>query len=643
MKLLSVIRTVVLGGVLLLGGAVAQAQSPLLMAGKETLFQRVLVRDGGPRFVAPDQPSGETVYPLQPFWVYERQGDWVQVGADETGAELFWLPQDSVIDWKQNIVATFEGSANIDRLLFFRDLDAAYEVVESEAPAVDAGRLRQQALRSESGGVASEKVVALGPRETVDLRKNLYVMPILSTEEAVFENGSFVNLLEVAVAQAKARNDDQIAPAEGSEEDIRRSYKSAVVFVVDTTVSMQPYINATREALIDIFNQTNLLGTEDAISFGLIGYRDNLRASPGLEYDVKTFVTLEDGSHKDRFLAGIDLMTEARESSANFREDAYAGVEYALSAMDWRGFGARFIVLVTDAGPREATDELSSTGLSAAGLNSMIKERLGAAIAVMHLRSPKGKRDHASAEAAYRELASLPNLSPLYFPIENGNPKLYRQSAQALGELIAGQVLAFRSGKEENTPDPQETTLSAVGRTMQLAYLGAKKGVKAPDVFRAVVADRDFQRTGLKPLSIRLLLNKSELSDLEQALRIIVTKSEENVIDPDKFFAQVLGAAADMSRTPGKVSRRGSETLAQAAAIDEYIEDLPYKSRIMAITEDDWIRMSISEQQTIVNELYEKMERYRRYNEATDSWVDFMGAGGRADQLVYPIPLDDLP
>ena len=98
-----------------------------------------------------------------------------------------------------------------------------------------------------------------------------------------------------------------------------------------------------------------------------------------------------------------------------------------------------------------------------------------------------------------------------------------------------------------------------------------------------------------------------------------------------------------MSRRPDKVSRRSDPNLAEAVNISEFLEDLPYKSRIMSISEDEWIRMSISEQQTIVNELYEKIERYRRYNSATDQWVDYLGTGATAESLVYPMTLNDLP
>ena len=643
--------------------AAAAAETPLLMEGKTSLYQRVLLREAVARHSAPDTPEEAMLRPLQAFYVYAREGDWLKVAAGDAGADPFYIPAAVAIDWKQNIVATFEGSENLGRLMFFDGFDSAYSVVEAEDPASAAAPLRAEAEAAEAGGEPSETVVAMGPRTAVDLRQNLYVMPILSAEEAVFENGSFVNLLEVAVARADGGGgetslDPSLIPGPDGgalqvPEELRNNYRVGVVFVVDTTLSMQPYIDATRAALEEVYANVAKSEAADAVSFGLIGYRDNVTAVPGLEYAAKTFVTLQDGYSGEAFLKGIEGMTEATVSSRNFREDSFAGIELALEGMDWSGFGGRFIVLVTDAGPRLADDELSTTGLSAEGLNSLVKERLKAAIAVMHLRSPNGADDHGRAEAAYRSLASLPNAPPLYFGIANGDAETYRETARRVGQLIVDQVTSFRSGGTIGPKDPlpdvegqdaaSVDTVASAGRTMQLAWLGAQTSEKAPDVFEAVVADRDFDRTGLKPLSIRVLLSKSDLSDLQEALKIIVEKAEENIIDPDKFFEQVLGAAADMSRNPERVSRRSAETIAEAVALDELIEDLPYKSRIMAITEDDWLRMSISEQQTVVNELLEKIERYSRYNEATDTWVDVLGSEADGASLVYPMKLDDLP
>ncbi|GFE64095.1 vWA domain-containing protein [Litoreibacter roseus] len=625
---------------------------PLLMDGKSQLYERVLVRDRVPARDGPNGAPGEEVAPLKPLYVYARDGDWVHVAPRDEGGGQFWLPSDAVVSWNQNIVVTFEASSNVDRVLFFSDLDGLYDVVEAEDPGPGAAALREAAKAAESGGPASETIVALGPREQVDQRQNLYVMPILEAEEAIFENGALVNLLKVAVARANT-GDRQATPKVdapiGAPDRFRENFKAGIVFVVDTTISMEPYIRGTRAALQEIYQNVAQSAAGDVVSFGLIGYRDSLTAAPGLEYDVRTFVTLQDGSDLQSFLNGIDQMTEAKSSSRNFREDSYAGVEHAIRALDWSGFGSKLIVLVTDAGPREAGDELSSTKLSAAGLNTVVKERIGAAIAVLHLRTDKGAQDHDRAEQAYRDLSREPNQASLYFGVENSDPAEYKRVAQNLGQLIVDQVVSFRKGTEpedfpKSAPNSEfARALSSAGRTMQLAYLGREQGTEAPDVFEAYVADRDFDRTGLKPLSIRLLLTKSELSDLDEALKIIIEQQEENILNPTEFFSQVLGAAADMSRRPDEVSRRSDLSLAEAVSISEYLEGLPYQSRIMSITEEDWIKMSFSEQITVTNELYEKLERYRRYNEATDQWVDYLGTGAQAENLLYPMQLNDLP
>ncbi|MFO7771322.1 MAG: vWA domain-containing protein [Roseovarius gahaiensis] len=650
-----VLQTVVLAGVLgafLWGSMASAADRPLLMDGKESLFERVLVRDSTAMFDAPDGRGSGQLRPLQPLYVYAESGDWLRVARGDKGDNLFWVPANTVTPWRQNIVATLQTSANLDRTLFFSDYDAIYDVVESEAPGLSAQTLRQEAEAAETANGDSERIVALGPRDAVNLRDNLYVMPILETEEAIFENGSFVNLLKVAVARAQPDDApiDNDPVADVTPEEAQGAFRAGVVFVVDTTISMEPFIRRTQAALEEVYDGVRRTGAQEAVSFGLIGFRDNLQAAPGLGYDVQTFVDLNAGFDASAFLNGITRMTEAGASSRNFREDSYAGIEHALQAMDWTPFGAKFIVLVTDASPREANDGYSKTRLSAKGLGTLVREKINGAIAVMHLRTPQGANDHDRAEAAYRELTRQPNVPPLYFPIENGDRDEYQARARQLGQIVADQVNRFRGGEDprdfsddDDTIDEDTKAFRAAGRTMQLEYLGRSRGSEAPDVFEAVVADRDFARPGLKPLSIRLLLTKAELSNLDEALRIIIEKAEENVINPDDFFGQVLGAAADMSRRPDKVSRRSDPTLAEAVNVSEFIEDLPYKSRIMAITEADWVRMSISEQQTVVNELYEKIERYRRYNAATDQWVDYLGVGASAGGLVYPMMLDDLP
>lgn len=644
-------------------GSASFAETPMLMEGKSSLFQRVLIREQTTRHDSPDGAAGDALAPLQPLFVYERQDGWLRVGKDDEGADTFWVVADKTTEWRQNIVATMEGSENLGRVLFFANEDAVFNAVESEDLSITVAAMRDAAIAAEQGGPPSEDIVALGPRATPDLRESLYVMPILSSEEAILEtNGAYVNVLKVAVARAGNTNRVATDTASGEITDrgselpvvAREDFRAGVVFVVDTTISMEAYIRGTRDALQTVYQNFAAGGLEDAVSFGLVGYRDSLDAAPDLGYDVRTFVTLDEGADPAAFLAGISQMTEAESTSRNFREDSFAAIDYALEEMNWAGFDARYIVLVTDASPRLADDEFSKTGLTGSALNSLVRERLGAAIAVLHLRTDRGSNDHARAEAAYRDLAGQSNQASLYFPVADGDPAAYISAAEKLGTTIATQVATFRGGDdsaleagqipEADTPaDPITAAIASAGRTMQLAYLGRESGTAAPDVFEAYVTDRDFDRPGLNPLSIRLLLTKSQLSDLDESLRLIMRMGEENILSADQMFNQVLSAAADMSRRPDTVSRNADTTLAEVALIAELLEGLPYQSRIMTVTEDDWLRMSISEQQTILSGLADKIELYARFNESTDQWVDYLGTGADADNLLYPMKLNDLP
>ena len=72
------------------------------------------------------------------------------------------------------------------------------------------------------------------------------------------------------------------------------------------------------------------------------------------------------------------------------------------------------------------------------------------------------------------------------------------------------------------------------------------------------------------------------------------------------------------------------------------LEGLPYRSQIMNLTEDDWLRMSISEQQELIDLFYEKVERYRQASRVVENWVRLSEEHG-ADDAVFPMSLDDLP
>ncbi|MCP5367058.1 MAG: hypothetical protein H6906_06040 [Hyphomicrobiales bacterium] len=101
-----------------------------------------------------------------------------------------------------------------------------------------------------------------------------------------------------------------------------------------------------------------------------------------------------------------------------------------------------------------------------------------------------------------------------------------------------------------------------------------------------------------------------------------------------------------MSRDPNQVAGQQGAAAARPSArlglIDEYIADLPYKSKVLNIDEDLWLSWSVGEQEAFVQEIDSKIKLYTTYHDDRDRWVALDG-GRIPGDAVYPVPLDALP
>src|SRR5690606_11169725 len=204
--------------------------------------------------------------------------------------------------------------------------------------------LRERAI---SGDVAGTPVAAIQPEGFIDIRRNFYLVPILSHED-VLAGDYPARLLQVASVPLRY-------PA-GQD-----PYRAGIVFVVDTTISMQPYIERTRDIMREVYGQIEAAGLSDRVGYGLVGFRASTEAVPGLEYVSRLFADLTGSG--EQFLSQVGAVRAATVSSQGFNEDAYSGLRQAIDEIDWSGYFARYVILITDAGPRLGGDPLSGTGL----------------------------------------------------------------------------------------------------------------------------------------------------------------------------------------------------------------------------------------------------------------------------------------
>lgn len=622
----------------------AMAAEPLLMPGKQTLYQRVLTRPGAALVPQPGATDGTVQTPFSVFYVYDRRTvggqSWVAVGATAQGTVDGWLPADGVIDWKQTMVLAFTNPAGRARTLFFDERAPLVDLLEADDRDQRATELVEAAAQS---GPTPPEVVAIEPATHVDIDNQFYLLPILEAEEAYLDSGFPLRLVEIA--SLPLETDPTPAPSQAE------PFTAAVVFVIDATTSMGPYIDRTRQAVKTIYERIEAAGLGGRVRFGLVAFRDHLGKDPGIEFVSRLFVDPNEAETRRDFFARVDDLAPARVSTTGFVEDAYAGLLTAIDRIDWQDFGGRYVVLITDAGARDLDDPLSTTGLDARLVRRLAEDQ-GIAIFALHLQTPAGRGDHAQAEAQYRALTSYAGLPPLYFPVAAGTVQTFGAVVEALADTVVDDVAAASTGASA-LPKPAAAAPTSVagqaaqaaaqvGHAMRLAWLGRVQGTQAPEVFRAWATDRDPTQPDRATFDVRVLLTRDQLSDLQQALRHIVDAARTGQLSPGDFFDQLRSAALAMGRDPGRIGTAQARNLAETGLMGEYLEGLPYRSKVMNIDQDLWTSWSIGQQQAFIDELQAKMRLYQRYHDDTDKWIA-LDRGRVPGDAVYPVPLEALP
>jgi hypothetical protein len=621
------------------------ARQPLLMEGRSALFQRVILRPGarlaeGPDANAPAQPTpGFGV-----FYVYARQGSgadaWLEIGAAQDGRTQGWVRAERTIDWKQTMVLAFNNPAGRERAMFFREAETPRALwLNTRGGAAEATRLREAARANTEG-----PVIALEPENFIDITRQFYLLPIISAQRVENEAAQEARLLEVISAPAQA------VPPTPADPDALRNYRGAVVFVVDTTISMGPYIERTREALKRVVDRIRDTAVRDNFRFGMVAFRDHMGGNPRLEY-VTRMVSLPDlAEASDAILPRLSQLAEARESNEGFDEDSLAGIKLALDEVPWQQYGGRFVILITDAGARDAKDPRGQTQMGPEEMRQLAQsEAKQVAIYAIHLKTPEGRNNHARAERQYRELTRFGAAGELYYPINEGNLNQFGQTVDGLTDALLAQVAAAVGRPIAGIRAPQsaaERRLSEqaeiVGTAMRLSYLGRERQQTAPDVVRSFVLDQELNpadpRPEKRPLDVRVLLTRNQLSDLATTLRNIIQAQAAARLSPESFFERVRAAAAVTARDP----RRMAEFQRLGGAFGEFLQDLPYQSQIMEFTQEEWNSMGAGRRTEIVNALEAKLRLFEEFNRQPSLWVSFDG-GRNPGEAMYPVPLDALP
>lgn len=414
---------------------------------------------------APGNIAAENIAAFKPMYVFARDGvdyadpvnpkGWYQVGEQDQAA-TGWIQAKDALEWQQALLVSYThpGSGDEARkpVLGFDSFNSLKGIVESPDRAAGAA-IRYDAL---SSGQKPEGVVTTEPSGMfLDIDETFYIYPVLSWKpyDGLDEAARYLQVVS-STPGARASAPTQFTldnPEVRSEiagggavkmEVATRDLSVAVVFVMDLTTSMGPFVDATKSAINTLATDLEKEpATAGKIKFGLVGYRDNATMFPDMEFTAKNFTpTLLD---RAAFADVISAQVKATElSSRDYQEEVFAGVKEALKSA-WGDSTVRLIILVGDASSHVLGHPQNTTGLDEAGVRRLVTDA-NASLIALHLKDEEDKDDWDLATKQFSVLAKNPGMErPALVGVNARQPAEYEESIKA----IAGEFIALFSGK----------------------------------------------------------------------------------------------------------------------------------------------------------------------------------------------------
>jgi serine/threonine-protein kinase PpkA len=610
------------------------------------------------------------VKPFTVLYVYERRDVngrlWFRCGAGTRGSNLFWLRDDRVSEWKQSMVLLFDEKVGRQPLLFFKRKNDILDIAGSPGirDALESlARRFAEYMDSQQVPPADYPVAAMEPtdEEGAVPREQFYIMPIFNFDDQL----EAVKLLDVASINPGNVSDevvsqlpDNSAPAQPSP-GAEGSQKLAVCFVIDTTMSMGPYIEETRSVIRNYYDAIMRSGNAENTYLAFVAFRSSPAAAPLTEYGTRLISDFKNANERAAIESAIAQVKEAEHSTHAFNEDSIAGINEALK-LDWDRFGGGIIILVSDAGPLPRSDGNSASRDDPGAVRAKAEAKK-VRLVTLHLRTPEGAANHRYARDAYEALAADLAGRKAYIPVEvpsresgpSAFARLQTELVNALDSAGRGmnpvsQAEAAKPPRPDETPEEAARNVgSLLGYSVRLDYLGAKNKATPPSVVRSWIPDKDLgfldsqNPRDVRTVKVAVLLTKSQLSSLNQAVRAIVAGASDMISGSSRnFFDAVVSAAAQAGRDPNELTA-DPKLLSEMGLLGEYLEGLPYQSRVMSLNQEVWDSWTPGQQRDFILELESKLSRYAFIDSDMNNWLK-TGADTDGDWL-YRVPLDSLP
>ena len=596
----------------------------------------------------PGEPmSGRKPKNFERFYVFAEKDEWLEVG-ESRNVPLGWMKAEDTVDWPHSIVVEYGSPENRFPVLFFRseeDLDGLISDQESRPSRVmDHYREIEGATMSGDTLGTNYPVICMEPGQQVD---DLYINPVLESK-FVEVDGRQARILKVTAAgenRGATSFDnpaymklvrDNLKAKEQSDLEALEGVELELVFVVDTTGTMQPWVDNLLSAMRDL---TARIGSNaklaDRVKLGFWGYRDS-PGIPGIGYLTKNFTpSLLNAGEFTTLLA--DLKVNNKKTSDPYPEDVFSGVTDAIRKTDWKSEN-RFIMVIGDAPGHISVGAGGAVDIDAPQVRELATNAgvQIVSLAIKDSSNPQYIKYHDLLEKQFKALSINGNRKPAYLTVGSSEPQTFKDNMDKLvGELVDQSTL--RKPEEHVEEDPAMDIAKGLLESAKVRLVSKSvdsEGISVvPRDITGWVLDRDLIRTDIESLVPKLLVTRTELNNLLVTSERLIEEAENAQITGGDFFDAVLKAVA------GSASGNRSDTLKER--MPEFIQGLPYKSDFMDKSKDWWANVSSAEKDRFIAEMKAKLSYYRMVNESPDLWRPLSRESDVNDQ-VAAIPLSQL-
>ncbi len=629
-----------------LGGQVVREQVPVFTV---YYVHEKKLQDGEPWLRVSERPQ----------WSDEEARDLSRV-ADSQG----WVAMQYTERWRNMVVLQFaaQGRAQRKRVLFYRDGERR----ELKDLLGQTSRQRKQTLKDILRDIEDCKADEIASREppvVPDQQSRMaggdafrYLIPVIDWDKnARFRNGTNTTLVKAAIinsASPNALQPDSKAACDANNAYVGRrrqgtkDMKIGVVFVVDTTSSMAPYLQRTKDLIRQVYKEFDASEQfRDKVSYGMVGYQDyrppdDTQSSRGTgenEYITRDLHALDANTDVEVLLNKLKRIRVSEVSTQGWNEDAWAGLERALNADWWGPFDVRLVYLITDAGARSADDPHASSTATPGSLAELAQSK-DIVVYPMHLhtRAAAQQANVRLAMGQYRNLSGIER----YTGIEGADdPERFSANLQASTAKLSEALEQWADDRRLSEEDVGDDILKNDLFDAQMRFIGRVREQQVQRSYFAWAADHDLWNPAVKSFDIKLLMTRTELSGLAQGVKRLLNLMAENELSPEDLFDQLQGMAATYSVD----SRRQSAAGAPVTLGDElgrWLAELPYESDILALSEREWIDMGAEQRTRYIDDLQEKLNIYRQIRDNTSRWYPQDDSSDNSD--VEKLTLIDL-